>query len=78
MNETEKIVAELKARATDAQQAEQLQQLYQEIVARFESGFSEGVAELLQEKMTRLRQDFNQAHTLLRSKLDGRPDGSAR
>ena len=77
MNETDKILAALKARATNAQQEEQLRELYQEIVARFDSGSSEGVADLLQEKMTRLRQNFNQAYTLLRAKLDGRPDRSA-
>lgn len=75
MNDTAKIRAELKNRAADSAQEAQLITLLDEIIARFEAGSSQGVTSLLEEKMEKLRQDFDAAHAVLQKKMGGPSEG---
>jgi hypothetical protein len=74
MNDTPKILADLKSKAMDASQAERLSQLYNEIIERFETAASPGVTSLLEEKLGRLREKFDQSYRTLRYKMGEAPD----
>src|SRR6266851_2418971 len=62
MSDMATILAELKNKAADSAQEEQLRRLFQEIADRFESNSSQGVSSLLGDKMNHLRQAFDQPY----------------
>ena len=62
MTDNEKVFAELKSRATDSKHEQALTNLYQEILAAFESNSSKGVAGIVGAKMQELHSAYNDAH----------------
>lgn len=65
MKEDEKIVAELKSRATDPEHEQALVALYRELLVVFENESAAGVTDAIERKVRGRREAYENAHSAL-------------